>query len=53
MPQSLADNFLRVSLAEFKSATKVFTRKRAELGLTLLAFEGGFGHSWMLALRSA
>lgn len=40
--QSLATNFLQLSLAEFKRATKVFTPKRLKLGPALLAFENGF-----------
>ena len=43
MTQSLANNnFLRISQGEFRSATKVFARKRIKLGPALLAFEGGF-----------
>lgn len=40
--QSLATNFLQLSLAEFKRATKIFTPKRLKLGPALLAFENGF-----------
>lgn len=40
--QSTARNFLQVSLKEFKLATKVFTRKRLQLGPVLLAYEGQF-----------
>lgn len=40
--QSLATNFLQLSLAEFKHATKVFTPKRLKLGPALLAFENGY-----------
>lgn len=40
--QSLANNLLQLSLAEFKRATKVFTPKRLKLGPALLAFENGF-----------
>lgn len=40
--QSLATNFLQLSLAEFKRATKVFIPKRLKLGPALLAFENGF-----------
>lgn len=40
--QSLSTNFLQLTLAEFKSATKIFTPKRRKLGPALLAFEGGF-----------
>ncbi len=42
MEQSIARNFLQVSLKEFKLATKVFTRKRLQMGPVLLAYEGGF-----------
>jgi hypothetical protein len=35
-------NFLQVSRADFKRATKVFCRKRLELGPVLLSFEDGF-----------
>lgn len=40
--QSRARNFLELTLAEFKSAMKIFTPKRRKLGPALLAFEGGF-----------
>lgn len=40
--QTTARNFLQVSLKEFKLATKVFTRKRLQLGPVLLAYEGRF-----------
>lgn len=40
--QSRTHNFLKVPLAEFKRATKIFTPKRLKLGPALLAFEGGF-----------
>lgn len=40
--QSLATNFLQLSLVGFKRATKVFTPKRLKLGPALLAFENGF-----------
>lgn len=40
--QSLTRNFLKIPLAEFKRATKVFTPKRRKLGPALLAFESGF-----------
>lgn len=39
---SLSRNFLSVPLAEFRHATKVFTRRGTHLGQALLAFEGGF-----------
>lgn len=42
MEQDLARNLLFVSHAEFKVATKVFTRKRLKMGRVLLAFEGEF-----------
>jgi len=42
MEQSIARNLLQVSLKEFKLATKVFTRKRLQMGTVLLAYEGGF-----------
>lgn len=35
-------NQLEVDAAEFKFATKVFSRKRLKLGPVLLAYEGGF-----------
>lgn len=35
-------NLITVSLKEFKLATKVFTRKRINLGPVMMAFEGGF-----------
>jgi hypothetical protein len=42
MEQSIARNLLQVSLKEFKLATKVFTRKRLQMGPVLLAYEGGY-----------
>jgi hypothetical protein len=42
MEPHLNRNLLRVTLAEFKQATKVFVRKRLALGTVLMAFEGGF-----------
>ncbi|MFZ2301812.1 MAG: hypothetical protein WAW10_08080 [Gallionella sp.] len=36
------NNLLQVSFAEFKRATKVFQRKRLQLGPVLLAYESGF-----------
>lgn len=38
----MTTNALQLTLAEFKSATKVFTPKRSKLGPALFAFEGGF-----------
>lgn len=40
--QNLTRNFLSVPLAEFRSTTKVFTRRGVRLGQALLAYEGGF-----------
>ncbi len=42
MEPGLTRNLLHVTRAEFKRATKVFTRKRLVLGPVLMAFEGGF-----------
>jgi hypothetical protein len=42
MEPGLTRNLLHVTLADFKRATKVFTRKRLKLGPVLMAFEGGF-----------
>jgi hypothetical protein len=42
MERSVARNHLQVSLKEFKLATKVFTRKRLQMGEVLLAYEGGY-----------
>lgn len=42
MAASFSNNRLQVSAAEFKSATKVFGRKRVKLGPVLLAYEAGF-----------
>ena len=41
MEQSIVRNRLEISLKEFKLATKVFTRKRLQMGPVLLAYEGG------------
>ncbi|MEK6208915.1 MAG: hypothetical protein AABM64_00880 [Pseudomonadota bacterium] len=38
----VGQNFLQVSRADFKLATKVFCRKRLKLGPVLLSFENGF-----------
>ncbi len=35
-------NYLEISNAEFKSATKIFSKKRRTLGPVVLAYEGGF-----------
>lgn len=40
--QSRTRNLLELPLAEFRRATKVFSRKRLTLGPALLSFEGGF-----------
>ena len=42
MSLSRSQNFLEVSLAEFKTATKIFSRRGVKLGKALLAYEGGF-----------
>lgn len=42
MEPGLTRNLLHVTLREFKSATKVFSRKRLVLGRVLMAFENGF-----------
>jgi hypothetical protein len=35
-------NYIKVDAAEFKSATKIFSRKRLKLGRVLLAYDAGF-----------